>query len=127
MDGFWKSFGFLTKMKYGGIVGKVAAIGIVFFLVLCAAIAFGHSFMWVIVLCVFAALAGLIFILNKIQKLFEINPELATLEGTEIIRYKQSELASKNHPVITVTALTTDPELSAPQGLLENGVDEETE
>ena len=116
--GFWQTFSFLTKVTYGGIIGKIAAITIVFFLLLCCFVFAARASPILMGALLLVALVALIFVVLRIEAIFKANPEMATLEGTEVIKYRQAELKSKNHSAIAIIDVTKDPELPVrPDGL----------
>jgi len=74
-----------------------------------AAAAWGHPHLLGAILLV--GFSSLIFLVWRIEAVFKSNPEMAILEGKEIIQYRQIELKSKDHAPIQVIEITTDPEL----------------
>jgi hypothetical protein len=109
--GLGNAFGFLTKIKYGGPVGKIAAVGIVFFLTLCCLTLAARASRILLGAILGGALLGLVFLVSRIEAIFRSNPEMSTLEGKEIIEYRQIESRSKNHEPKRVIEVTRDPEL----------------
>ena len=119
------SFAFLTKIKYGGPIGKIAAVGITFFVTLCFGLLAAWGNLYLVGGIVVVAFLSLIFLISRIEAVFKSNPEMATLEGREVIQYRQIELKSKNHAPIPVVEKTTDPELpQVSPPLLAGGADE---
>jgi hypothetical protein len=104
-----KPLEFLQKVKYGGAVGKQAAVVIVALLVLGIALIcnWGQiAAVYVVVPCVIAILAiGLI----SVQRTLDKHPNVAIMEGAEYVEFHRLELAAKNIPVLPETPLIADP------------------
>jgi hypothetical protein len=128
-EGLGSAFSFLTKIKYGGIIGKVAAVGIVFFLTLCCLTFAARASQILLGAILGVAVLGLVFLVSRIEAIFRSNPEMSTLEGKEIIEYQQVTLHSKNHEPKRVVEVTKDPELPSPAAgqLLDDEIQSEEE
>ena len=106
---FSKPLEFLQKVKYGGAVGKLTAICVAALLV----IAVGMVSAWgneTVHLVAFGIIVFLVLVTFwRIAKTLEKHPELALMDGTEIIAYKRVELAAKNHPMLIDSMTIPDP------------------
>jgi hypothetical protein len=99
-DPHQSSFAFLTKIKYGGPLGKLAALGIAFLVFLGCMIPAARNLPWLLAGMLLTGFAAIVFMTLRIEALFKANPKLATLEGREVLRYLQIELKSRNHPAV---------------------------
>lgn len=104
------NFGFLTRIKYGGPLGKMTAVAACFFIVLLAVVIASRGNPYVLGGVVLIGLISLIFIVSQMKQVFSANPRMATLEGTEVIRYLEIELKSRNHEVVRGTVMGTLPQ-----------------
>jgi hypothetical protein len=106
---FTKPLEFLQKVKYGGAVGKLAAITVAALIVVAVIMASAWNNervhiggLIVVVLLVLAAFW-------RIAKTLDKHPELALLDGTEIVTMKRLEMAAKNKPVLEGSPMISDP------------------
>jgi hypothetical protein len=106
-----QNLGFLTKIKYGGPLGKMTALGACLFITLCAIIfaARGNPYLLAGVLLI--AFVSFVFLILQLREVFQSNPELATLEGREVIEYRKTELRFKHTGAVPVIEIVTDPDL----------------
>lgn len=88
-----------SKIKCGGgVVGKTSNVGIVLLIVI-GFITYNKIEDQLIILALVVAMVGLfVFYLIKILSFAEKNPEIAVLEGMELVSYKEVDLASKSIP-----------------------------
>lgn len=100
---FSKPLEFLQKVKYGGAVRKKTVIICVALIVLgvCALTLWHQTY-------AILAIAGIVLLivffgLRSIDGTLEKHPQLALMDGTEIIRYREIELASKDQKIIAPT------------------------
>jgi hypothetical protein len=117
---------FLQKVKYGGAVGKKAAITIVALIVLgvaivgvvtvAARIGIESVLFAALILTVIAGLALLAWhtfkhALRSIDKTLQDHPELALMDGSEWVSYQKVLMAAKHNKIISVAAQPVpDPE-----------------
>ena len=96
-------------------MGKLTAIAVAALLVVAVAMVSGWGNQTVL-LCGLGIVVVIVFgAFWRITMTLEKHPELALLEGTEIIRYRQLELAAKNSPAIPITQAIADPSPPPPQ------------
>jgi hypothetical protein len=110
---------FLQKVKYGGAVGKKAAITIVALIVIGVAIAgvvgvaarigiasvlFAGLILAVIVGLALLASHVLKHALGSIDKTLKDHPELALMDGSEFVSYQKTLMAAKNIMVLPAIA-----------------------
>ncbi len=123
-DALFKPLGFLQKVKYRGAVGKQTAITVVVLIVLGIAL----LSVWGQTEAVYFIVATVVFVflsaLFAIHKTLAKHPELALLDGLELVEYKKLDIAAKNMRRIPDTIDAADPQ----PALLEAADDsEETE
>lgn len=104
---FAKPLEFLQKVKYGGAVGKLTVLSVVALIVLAVALlsAWGNvEAVYVIVGVVFLVFGVAHF---SIHKTLQKHPELALLDGTELVAYRKMEIemAAKGFEVPTAPAI----------------------
>jgi hypothetical protein len=106
---FSKPLEFLHKVKYGGAVGKITALSVTALLVIAVAMISG----WGKEALLFGGIGAVIVILLAafwmIHRTLEKYPDLALMDGTEIVAYKKIELAAKNRPVLSDSVSISDP------------------
>jgi len=112
------NFGFLTRIKYGGPLGKITAVGACFFITLLAIVAASRGNPYVLGGTLLIAFVSLLFVVSQIRHIFTANPELSTLEGREVLEYRKTELKFKHTAAMPVVEITTDPELQDPSTTL---------
>jgi hypothetical protein len=122
---FSKSLEFLHKVKYGGAVGKKAAITNVALIVLAIALVAVWGKVYAVLLIALGVLIVFGGSLKSIDKTLEKHPELALLDGTEMVAMKKLEMAAKNVPILPEAPLILDPE--APEGLIEASASDQGE
>ncbi len=93
---FSKPLEFLQKVKYGGAVGKQAVIAVVALIVLGIAILSLWGQMTAVLAIVIVVFAVFVISLASIHKTLQKHPELALMDGTEIIAYKKLEMTAKS-------------------------------
>jgi hypothetical protein len=98
-------------VKYGGAVGKKSVIAVVALIVI--GIAFPVAGWMGLKEAIYAALALVVLIffgaMKSIDSTLEKHPELALMDGMEIVAYKKVEMAAKNLPSIAETPRIADP------------------
>lgn len=87
----------------------MTAVAACFFIVLLAVVIASRGNPYVLGGVVLIGLISLIFIVAQMKQVFSANPRMATLEGTEVIRYLEIELKSRNHEAVRGTVLGTLP------------------
>jgi hypothetical protein len=93
------NFGFLTKVKYGGALGKITAVAASFFITLCFLTAASWHNPYLLGGIALMATGSLVFLVLQMKSIFLAYPKMATLEGTEVLRYVEIELKSRNQDV----------------------------
>jgi len=113
-----RNFGFLTKIRYGGVLGKVLAIGASFFVTLCflAVASWGNPYLLGGIAVI--AFVGFLFLVWQMKTIFMAHPDLVTLEGKEVIDYRQLELRLKGKQPRVVEEMMESPALPPPNNLL---------
>ncbi len=117
-DPFQSSLAFLTRLKYGGPVGKITALAVTFFIVLGGLIPAARNMPLLLVAILLAAFGGLVFAILRIEAIFKTNPDMATLEGKEILEFRRLEVKSRGGPPTPVDTSRTDPTLPPPRPFL---------
>jgi hypothetical protein len=115
---FAKPMEFLQKVKYGGVVGKKTVIAVVLLLILGTAIVAVHGQTLPILLIVAVAVIACFGALHSLDQSVKAHPELALMDGGEIVAYRKVELAAKNVSIVHLEALPV-PDPNPP--LLEGG------
>jgi len=118
---FRKPLEFLHKVKYGGAVGKKTVITVVSLIVVGIAILALWGNVWAIL--ALAALVVVIFFgsLNSIDTTLKAHPELALMDGTEILALRKAEMSAKNGVIVDVTPAIADP--SPPPAAIEGTIE----
>lgn len=118
IDDFLKGFGVsaesVDRIRLGrGVVGKTTYAVIIVLIVLGIALT-RTSVPWLVL--VLAGMAALLFIMYFVGviRFAGRNPGAALLEGAELLRWKQFDLAAKNIPVIPDTPPLVDPSKPLP-------------
>ena len=111
-----KAMDFLQKVKYGGPVGKKAAIAMVALIVVAVSLPVAG---WLgLTGAVYVALGLIVVIffgaMRSIDTTVERFPELAMMDGMEVVAYKKVALAAKNQPSIPDTPRMIDPNPANP-------------
>ncbi len=100
-------------------MGKTSYVAIAALIVLATAVArLGSDWMKLVVALV--TLGLFLFYIISTHRFADRNPGAALLEGAELIRWKQYELAAKNLPSPPATPLTADPTKALPPTLPES-------
>jgi len=86
-----KPLEFLQKVKYGGVVGKKAAMGIAALLVLGIAIFAVWGKEYAVLMIVGMVFVVLLTSFLSIDKTLAAHPELALMDGSEIVRIREIE------------------------------------
>jgi hypothetical protein len=103
-----------TKIKLtGGLVGRVCTVVLVTVLGI-TVIAASSSIWWVAPLAIVALLSFVFIILSRVLAIAQNNPHAAILDGAEFFQYEKLILASKNNPLIQVTATSQIEEYTLP-------------
>jgi len=106
---FSKPLEFLQKVKYGGAVGKLTAITVAALLVVAviSVSSWNNEKVHIggLIVVLFLVLAAFWRISRTLQK----HPELALMDGTEIITFKRLEMAAKNQPILADSPMVSDP------------------
>lgn len=99
----------LERIRLGkGIVGKTSYVAITALIVLGVAVT-RISTDWMRLAVGLIAVALFLFYFISTQRFADKNPGVALLEGAELIRWKQVELAAKNLPSPPATPAVVDP------------------
>jgi len=107
---FLKSLGFLQRITYGGPVGKIGAVGVTALIVIGAVVmsCWGNQLVHLAGLgTVFAIVLVVLFFIRQIVN---EHPQLATLEGKQVVDFTQLQLAAKYHPALPDPSTSIDPE-----------------
>ena len=101
---FSKPLEFLQKVKYGGAVGKLTVIAVAAILMCGVAMvsSWGQEHVAFVALAlVFVIVVGVFY---EIRKTLERHPQLALMDGAEIVTLRKIELAAKNSPILPIDA-----------------------
>lgn len=103
---------FLHKVKYGGAVGKKTVITVVVLIVLAIALLMLWPLrgpVWAVLLIVGAAVLIFFGSLSSIDKTLVAHPELALMDGTEILALRKAEMATKSKTVVDIMPAVANP------------------
>ena len=106
---FSKPLEFLHKVKYGGAVGKVTALSVTALLVTAVAMVSGWGKETLLLVGMGTVLIILLATFWMIHRTLEKYPDLALMDGTEIVAYRKIELAAKNRPMLSNSISISDP------------------
>lgn len=95
---FSKPLEFLHKVKYGGAVGKKTVTACVTLLILGVAIIAMWGQVYPILVVVVLAFAVFYRFNESVDKTLKAHPDLALMDGTEIVRIREMELGAKGMP-----------------------------
>lgn len=85
---------YLQRFRFGGVVGKLAMVGVICILVI-GGVALKLSNQWFLISAI-AVVAGVaVFIVIKVINFADRHPELALLEGADLLRWQQMQLEAK--------------------------------
>ena len=100
---FGKALEFLHKVKYGGAVGKLSAITIVALLMCGVAMVCGFREANVILPALGGVVLLVVLAFREIKTTLLKHPELALLDGTEIVALRKAQMATKDAAYIAAS------------------------
>jgi hypothetical protein len=106
---FSKPLEFLQKVKYGGAVGKKTAIAVAAIITCGVGMVCGWGNQTVILIAIAAVVLIVVLAYRDINHTLEKFPELALMDGTEIVALRKAEMAAKNKIVIDITPAIENP------------------
>jgi hypothetical protein len=106
---FSKPLEFLQKVKYGGAVGKLTVIAVAAILICGVGMIAGWGNQIIIIIAIAAVLLIVAGSYREIRKTLEKHPELALMDGTEIVALRKAEMAVKGKIINVEATPVLDP------------------